>query len=122
ATRSIDGRFHVTRSSVDITVQIELQCDTRITKRGTGRHLRDASDSAELTFERCGNRGSHRFGTCAGKPSAHADRWQINLRQWRNRKKAEGNHARQEYGYRDQRGRYGPANKRRGEIGLKIHP
>ena len=94
AARGIDSSLHIARGGIDVAIEIELQRDSSGTEAAGGSHLRNASDAAELSFERSGHGGGHGLRACAREVRAHGNCGEIDLGQRRNGQKAKGHHAR----------------------------
>jgi len=62
-----NGCLDVLRGAIDIPIEIELKRYGRDAKGTGGRHLRDARDLGELTFERRRHRGRHGLRASPGK-------------------------------------------------------
>src|SRR5207248_4336270 len=61
ATSGVDGGLNIAGGGVDIAIQIKLQNDAGIAKAAGRSHLRDASNTAELTAERSGDGRRHGY-------------------------------------------------------------
>ena len=116
--RSVDGRLHVARGSIDIAAQIELQGDGRGTELARRGHLGNAGDPAELPLQRRSHCGSHGLRTRSWQTCADRDGGELNLRQGRNRQKEVGHGACQQHGDRQQRGPNRPADEGRRDVHL----
>src|SRR6266403_3817886 len=121
AAGGINGGLNVARGSIDVAVEVKLESNAGGAEPARGSHLRDASDAAELALEGRSDSGGHGFRAGARQASADTDRGKINLRQRGDRQETKRNRAREKDGEGEQRGGYGPANERRGEIGRKVH-
>ena len=88
-SRRRDRRLHVLRGRVDIALEVELNGDRRRAERAERRHLRDAGDLPDLTFERRRDRRSHSVRAGARKRSSDLNRREVDLRERCNRQKQE---------------------------------
>ncbi len=93
AAGRVDRRLHVARRAVDVAVEIELQHDARRPERAGRGHLGDAGDAPERALERHGDGRGHGFGTRARQRRRHRDGREVDPRQRRDRKQAEGDRA-----------------------------
>ena len=87
ATGCVHRRLHVAGGRVDVSAEVKLQRDGGLPERAGGGHFGDASNQAELPFQRGGNGGGHRLGAGPRKRGTDAHRRILHLRQWRNRQK-----------------------------------
>ena len=71
AARRIDASEDIVGGGIDASVEIELDGDRGRAQRTRRRHLRDAGNLGELSFQRLRHRRCHGFRTGAGK------RWPI---------------------------------------------
>src|SRR6185437_1530004 len=73
ATRCVDRGLYIARGCVNIAAKVKLYSDTRTAELTIGSHLRYAGDPSEHTLQWSGNRGGHRFRTCAWKICEYSD-------------------------------------------------
>src|SRR5579859_6256665 len=119
--RGVNGGLHVASRGVDVAIEIELKDDARGAVGARRRHLRDAGNVAEITFEGSGDIGGHGFRTCTGQAGADGDGREIDSGKRRYRKKPESHGAGEKNGDGEESRRDGAANERSGEVGGKIH-
>ena len=91
--RRVDGSFHVSGCSINVTAEIELNGDRRCAQAAGRSHLRNTGDVAELPFQRSGNRRGHDLGAGSGQAGTHGNCGKVHLWQRGNRKHLERNRA-----------------------------
>ena len=107
----IDSRLHIAGRRVDVTVQVELQRDTRLAEHVDRGELCHARYLGELPFQRLRHRGGHDFRAGTGIAGADRDRRELDARQRRHRQEWVCGEADQNQGRRQQRCRDRTADK-----------
>ena len=104
AARRIDRALYVVRCAIDAAIEVELNGDGGRSQRTRRGHLSDAGNLRELSFQRLGYRGRHRFRASAGQAGGNLDGRKIDLRQRRDRQERVGNQADEQNASHQQRG------------------
>src|SRR6266849_4812902 len=121
AASGVDGCLNVARGGVDVAIEIELESNTRGAEPARGSHLSDAGNAAELALERGGDGGGHGLRARAGETGSHSNRWEIDLRERRDRQETERDGSGKKNSNSDQRRGDRPSNEGRGKVGREIH-
>src|SRR5260370_6661171 len=117
----IDGGLNVGRGRVDVAIEIELESNARGAEPARGSHLRDAGNAAELALERSGDGGGHGLRARAGQTGAHANGWEIDARERRDRQETKRDNTGKKNSNGDQRRGDGTSNEGRGKVAREIH-